>query len=169
MEQLWDAVAAFLDERAQRGGDVRIFERYIRWRSGRSSRKVGSIDDIEFTWPSKPPDHASADAHSVHRIRQTPVSALPAADCTKLISLWLNLGIVVPRATQLLEDHRSETPAEEIEDLLAALIALGPEWWADHPHYAHGLRRALARQTDEQQSQLPAWITATIDSDKPRL
>lgn len=147
VDALWESVIDFLDESAEFGGYARIFERYIQWRDSKpwhEADPIGSLNEIEGTISSLPAAHASDDAHEVHRIRRIPVSSLSAGECAKFVKLWLSLETIVPRSTQLLERTPPGTPQRDRADLLHALIALGPDWWTDHPNYFSDLRRALS-------------------------
>jgi hypothetical protein len=147
VDALFDAVIRYLDESYQVGGDARIFERYIQWRDSKpwhDMDPIGSLNEVEGRIDSLPAAHASEEAHEVHRIRGVPVSRLSATECAKFVRLWLSIETIVPRATQLLAEAAPEPPADNLVELLHALIALGPEWWADHPSYFGDLVRALS-------------------------
>jgi len=166
IDAIWEAVLGFLDERNDFGGDVRIFERYIRWRDSKpwnDDSPIGSLNELEGRICSFPPSHASDDAQAVHRARRIPVSALSAAECAKFVSLWLNLESIVPRSTQLLTEARPAVEDDDLVELLSVLIELGPEWWAGHANYLGDLRRALAdTQLDERLDRSWADLLAAV-------
>jgi hypothetical protein len=168
---LWDAVLHFLDERDEHGGDARIFEAYIRWRDSKpyhDQNPIGSLNEREGVIYERPHAHASDDAHHVHRIRRTPVSALSAAECTKMVSLWLDIERLVPRSIQLIAAAGPDLSDSEHLDLLRALVALGPQWWAGRPTLFGDFQRTLrsARLADEAIAASWATLVSAVADDR---
>ncbi|MFE7385155.1 contact-dependent growth inhibition system immunity protein [Streptomyces zhihengii] len=96
-----------------------------------------SLEELEGdVWPAPGPP-VTALVEAVHALRRRPVGALGTWDMIRLLGQRVGAAVLVPVALDLL---RASLPRQAAggwfeDDLLAAVAAQPPEFWAEHPHW----------------------------------
>ncbi|WP_261994026.1 contact-dependent growth inhibition system immunity protein [Streptomyces sp. t39] len=96
-----------------------------------------SLEELEGdVWPAPGPP-VTALVEAVHALRRRPVGALGTWDMIRLLGQRVGAAVLVPVALDLLRASlpRQATGGWFEDDLLAAVAAQPPEFWAEHPHW----------------------------------
>ncbi|QNP64608.1 contact-dependent growth inhibition system immunity protein [Streptomyces genisteinicus] len=103
-----------------------------------------SLEELEGdVWPDPEPPVTGL-VETVHALRRCPVAELTAWDMTRLLGQRVGAAVLVPVALDLLR-AQLDSGAWFEDDLLAAVAAQPPDFWAAHPH-RHAETAALGGQ-----------------------
>lgn len=103
-----------------------------------------SLEELEGdVWPDPEPPVTGL-VEAIHALRRRPVAELTAWDMTRLLGQRVGAAVLVPVALDLLR-AQLDSGAWFEDDLLAAVAAQPPEFWAAHPH-RHAETAALGGQ-----------------------
>jgi hypothetical protein len=109
-------------------------------RGGFDGRKT--LQEIEqHDWGE--PAYDSYLVTTCHRLRRRPLNEFTAEDLRIMIGQKISLPILMPLGVEWLEREPLAAGRYYEGDLLAAVTAVGDEFWADHPDSRQRVRRVL--------------------------
>lgn len=104
-----------------------------------------TLDELDPpAWPAAPPD-ATRLVRRAHELRTVPVEQLTTEDLRLLLGQRIAPAVLVPRALCLLADDPWCEGHMYPGDLLAAVLRLPADHWAQHPEDVVRVRDVLAR------------------------